>query len=66
MNLLASDELQGRETGSEGIEQAAVFLEAQLEGLDTSVNRLEEAARFDAQLRSGNEEQEKQLLDKLS
>ena len=30
MNLLASDELQGRETGSEGIEQAAVFLEGRL------------------------------------
>ena len=27
MNFLASDELQGRDTGSEGIEQAAVFIE---------------------------------------
>ena len=31
MNILASDELKGRDTGSEGIEKAAVFLEDQLE-----------------------------------
>ena len=30
MNILASDELQGRDTGSEGIEKAAVFLEQRL------------------------------------
>jgi len=30
MNILASDELKGRDTGSEGIEQAAVFLEERL------------------------------------
>jgi hypothetical protein len=31
MNILASDELKGRDTGSEGIEKAAVFLEERLE-----------------------------------
>lgn len=31
MNILASDEFQGRDTGSEGIEKAAVFLEERLE-----------------------------------
>ena len=30
MNILASDELKGRDTGSEGIEKAAVYLEEQL------------------------------------
>lgn len=30
MNILASDELKGRDTGSEGIEKAAVFLEERL------------------------------------
>jgi hypothetical protein len=43
------------------LERRIALLEAQLEGLDASVNRLEEAARFDAQLRSGNQEQEEQL-----
>lgn len=31
MNILASDELKGRDTGSEGIEKAAIFLEDRLE-----------------------------------
>ncbi|MEJ2583763.1 MAG: M20/M25/M40 family metallo-hydrolase [Robiginitalea sp.] len=31
MNILASDELKGRDTGSEGIEMAALFLEEHLE-----------------------------------
>ena len=31
MNILASDELEGRDTGSEGIEKAAVFLQERLE-----------------------------------
>jgi Zn-dependent M28 family amino/carboxypeptidase len=36
MNILASDELKGRDTGSEGIEKAAVFLEERLKAYGVS------------------------------
>ena len=54
---------RGTEESLQIMERRLGLMEAQIEGIDASMKRLVEASSFDAQLRSGPENSDNQLLE---